>query len=71
MASALAPRNLDALASLTWAWSLDFVPRIVSAAIVLCLGIFLAQMGRSRGCSSAPRGDEAGRNQLPPQALLN
>ena len=43
MDNALTPRNLDALASLVWAWSLAFVPRIVSAAIVLCLGIFVAQ----------------------------
>jgi small conductance mechanosensitive channel len=43
MDNALNPRNLDAFASLAWAWSLDFVPRIVSAIIVLCLGLFVAQ----------------------------
>jgi len=43
MDNALTPRNLDAFASLAWAWSLDFVPRIVSATIVLCLGILVAQ----------------------------
>src|SRR5271155_60271 len=43
MDNALTPRNLDALASLVLAWSLAFIPRIVSAAIVLCLGIFVAQ----------------------------
>src|SRR6202034_2777916 len=43
MDNPLTPRNLDALASLAWAWSLDFVPRIVSAAIVLCFGMVVAQ----------------------------
>jgi small conductance mechanosensitive channel len=42
MDNALTPRNLDALATLAWSWSLDFVPRIASATIVLCLGIFAA-----------------------------
>ena len=43
MGNAFTPRNLDAIASLAWAWSLDFVPRVVGAAIVLCLGIFIAR----------------------------
>jgi small-conductance mechanosensitive channel len=43
MDNALNPRNLDAFASLAWAWTLDFVPRIVSAAIVLCLGLSIAR----------------------------
>jgi small conductance mechanosensitive channel len=43
MDNAVTPRNLDEFASLAWAWSLDFVPRIVSATIVLCLGILIAQ----------------------------
>ena len=41
--AAIMPRNLDALASLAWAWSLDFLPRIVSAAVVLFLGLLIAR----------------------------
>jgi small conductance mechanosensitive channel len=40
--NSLLPANLSVFAGLVWAWSLDFIPRIASAAIVLFIGVFIA-----------------------------
>jgi small conductance mechanosensitive channel len=42
MNASFAPANLDELASLLWAWSLEFVPRIVGAGIVVAIGAIVA-----------------------------
>ena len=38
-----APQELSALAAMVWAWALDFIPRLVSAAAVLALGYLAAK----------------------------
>lgn len=38
----LSPAHLDVIASLAWAWSLEFVPRFVSAALLLAAGAIVA-----------------------------
>ena len=43
MDATLAPQNLDALPAMIWTWSVDFLPRIVTAVVILFIGVVAAR----------------------------
>jgi len=47
MQSAFTPQHLEAFAAALWTWSVEFLPRLITALIILIVGLFIA--GRSVG----------------------
>jgi small conductance mechanosensitive channel len=39
----LAPRNLDALTAMAWTWAVAFTPRVLAAAAILTIGVYISR----------------------------
>lgn len=56
MNQALVPTQLDGVATMAWSWTVEFTPRLISAALLLVVGLFLAGWVRN-GLERITRGN--------------